>query len=99
MLDLFEEANPKWRQKLRTQKSKWLTVADRQISENELLKKENACLQSERDILKKVSSGVLVVVYAAKSTDFNTNKSILDIRAEIKRVWKCNWASKHICQK
>lgn len=38
--------------------------ADRLISENESLKKENARLQSEQDILKKVSAGVLVVLFS-----------------------------------
>ena len=37
------------------------------ISENELLKKENARLQSERDILKKVSAGVPVVLFSTSS--------------------------------
>ena len=37
------------------------------ISENELLKKENLRLQSERDILKKVSAGVPVVLFSTSS--------------------------------
>ena len=37
------------------------------ISENELLKKENARLQSERDNLKKVSAGVPVVLFSTSS--------------------------------
>ncbi len=41
--------------------------ADRLISENEKLKKENTRLQSERDILKKVSVGVPVVLFSTSS--------------------------------
>ena len=41
--------------------------ADRLISENELLKKENIRLQSERDILKKVSAGIPVVLFSTSS--------------------------------
>ena len=41
--------------------------ADRLMSENELLKKENIRLQSERDILKKVSAGVPVVLFSTSS--------------------------------
>ena len=40
---------------------------DRLISENELLKKENLRLQSERDILKKVSAGVPMVLFSTSS--------------------------------
>ena len=43
------------------------TYSLRIISENELLKKENARLQSERDILKKVSAGVPVVLFSTSS--------------------------------
>jgi len=43
------------------------TYSLRLISENELLKKENARLQSERDILKKVSAGVPVVLFSTSS--------------------------------
>jgi transposase len=41
--------------------------ADRLISENEQLKKENTRLQSERDILKKVSAGIPVVLFSTSS--------------------------------
>ena len=43
------------------------TYSLRLISENELLKKENARLQSERDILKKVSADVPVVLFSTSS--------------------------------
>lgn len=37
------------------------------ISENELLKKENARLQSERDILKKARQAFLLVLFSTSS--------------------------------
>ena len=41
--------------------------ADRLISENELLKKENARLQSERDILKNARQAFLLVIFSMSS--------------------------------